>query len=132
MHFGSAHTGGDTVVYFPNLRVVAVGDRYTPDAPEVDFAGGGSLMHWGPVLAEVLKLDFGVVAPSAGPTVTRADREAFKTRMDTSVARASAPVRSGVAKDPLMGKLKTDDLGWRFRLTPDPLDRLYAEWSQAK
>src|SRR5262245_62714911 len=28
-HFGNARTGGDTVVYFPNLRVVAVGDLFT-------------------------------------------------------------------------------------------------------
>src|SRR5262249_3385383 len=39
MHFGNARTDGDTVVYFPNLKVVAVGDLFTPDT---DFSEGGS------------------------------------------------------------------------------------------
>jgi glyoxylase-like metal-dependent hydrolase (beta-lactamase superfamily II) len=45
LHFGNAHTNGDTVVYFPNLRVVAVGDLFAP-APDPDFAAGGSLVGW--------------------------------------------------------------------------------------
>src|SRR5262245_13145513 len=53
-HFGSAHTGGDTVVYFPNLKVVAVGDLFTPGSPEPDFVGGGSLVNWGSVLSQIL------------------------------------------------------------------------------
>ena len=132
MHFGDAHTNGDTVVYFTNLKVVAVGDLYTPGTPEPDYSAGGSLVGWGPVLAQILKLDFDVVVPSTGPMVTRADLEAFKTRIDTLVSRASGLVKSGVTKDQLMAQLKTDDLGWRFSFTGDQLDRFYAELSQAK
>jgi cyclase len=132
MHFGNAHTDGDTVVCFTNLKVVAVGDLFTPDTPDADFSGGGSLLNWGPVLAQVLKLDFDVVVPSTGPTVTRADLEAFKVKSDTLAARAIALVRQGVAKDQLMAQLKTDDLGWRFSFTGDQLDRFYAELSQAR
>src|SRR5262245_36630275 len=76
MHFGNAHTSGDTVVYFPKLKVVAVGDLFTPNTPDPDYSGGGSLVNWGPVLAQILKLDFDVVVPSTGPMVTRADLEA--------------------------------------------------------
>ena len=132
MHFGNAHTDGDTVVYFTNLKVVAVGDLFTPDTPEPDYSAGGSLVDWGPVLAQILKLDFDVVVPSTGPMVTRADLEAFKTRIDTLVSRATGLVKSGVTKDQLMARLKTDDLGWRFGFTGDQLDRFYAELSQAK
>src|SRR5215470_17653843 len=107
MHFGAAHTSGDTVVYFPDLKVVAVGDLFTPDTPDPDFSGGGSLVGWGPVLARILKLDFDVVAPSAGPLVTRADLEAFKTKIDTLVSRATGLVKKGVPKERLMAQLKT-------------------------
>jgi cyclase len=130
MHFGNAHTDGDTVVYFTNLKVVAVGDLFTPDTPEPDFSAGGSLVGWGAVLAQVLKLDFDVVVPSTGPIVTRADLEAFRTKIDTLVSRARALVKNGVAKDQLMAQLKTDDLGWRFGLTGDQLDGFYSELSQ--
>jgi hypothetical protein len=72
------------------------------------------------------------VVPSTGPMVSRADLEAFKTRIDTLLSRASALVRQGVAKDQLMTQLKTDDLGWRFSFTSEQLDRFYAELLQAR
>jgi cyclase len=132
MHFGNAHTDGDTVVYFTNLKVVAVGDLFAPGRPEPDYSAGGSLVGWGPVLAQILKLDFDVAVPSTGPMVTRADLEAFKTKIDTLVSRATALVKQGVTKDQLRVQLKTDDLGWRFNFTDEQLDRFYAELSQTK
>jgi len=131
-HFGNAHSNSDTVVYFPDLKVIAVGDLFTPDTPAADFAEGGSLVNWGPVLAEVLKLNFGVVVPSGGPIVARADLEAFKTKIDTLVSRATELVKKGVPKNELMAKLKMDDLGWRLSFTDDQLDRFYAELSRTK
>lgn len=132
MHFGNARTNGDSVVYFPNLKVVAVGDLFSPDAPEPDYSNGGSLVNWGAVLAQVLKLDFDVVVPSTGPLVSRADLEAFKTKIDTLVSRAVALVKDGVPQDEIMVQLKTDDLGWRYAFTGEQLDRFYADVSRAK
>jgi hypothetical protein len=100
--------------------------------PAPDFAAGGSLVGWGPVLAQILKLDFDVVVPATGPVVTRADLEAFKTRIDTMVSRATGLVRQGVPKNQLMAQLKTDDPGWQLDLTGEQLDIFYAELSQAK
>ncbi len=131
LHFGNAHSNGDTVVYFPSLKVVAVGDLFGA-SPNPDFSAGGSLVGWGPVLGRVLELDFDVVVPGTGPTVTRADLEAFKTKIETLVSRATRLVRNGVPKDQLMAQLKTDDLGWQLNFTADQLDRLYAELSGTK
>ncbi len=131
-HFGNAHTNGDTVVYFPNLKVVAVGELFTPNTPAPDFAGGGSLVNWGPVLAQILKLDFDVAVPSHGPMINRADLEEFKTKMDTLISRAMGLVKQGVPKEQLLSQLKTDDLGWQFGFNGEQLDRFYAELSQAK
>ena len=131
MHFGNAHTNGDTVVYFPNLKVVAIGDLFGA-IPNPDFSAGGSLLGWGPVLAEVLKLDFDVAVPGAGPPVTKADVVAFKNKIDSLISRATSLVEKGVAKDQLMARLKTDDLGWRFSFTPNQLDAFYAELSRRK
>ena len=131
MHFGKARTNGDTVVYFPNLKVVAVGDLLAP-TPDPDYSAGGSLVGWGPALAQVLKLDFDGVVPSKGQPVTRAGLEAFKTKVDTLVARATELVKQGVPKDQLMAKLKTDDLGWRLSFTPDQVDGFYDELFENK
>jgi glyoxylase-like metal-dependent hydrolase (beta-lactamase superfamily II) len=131
-HFGRARTDGDTVVYFPHQKVVAVGDLFTRGMPEPDFAAGGSLTNWGQVLSRVLELDFDVVVPSTGPMVTRADLDAFKKRIDALSSSATPLVRKGVAKDQLMAQLKAGDPGWDVSLTGDALDRFYAELSEAK
>ena len=89
-------------------------------------------MGWGPVLEQVLKLDFDAVVPSRGPVVPRAALEAFKTKIDTLILRATELMKEGVAKDQLMAKLKTDDLGWQFNFTGDRLERFYAELSRLK
>ena len=67
--------------------LVAVGDLVAA-TPDPDYAAGGSLVGWGPVLADVLKLDFDVVVPGSGPPMSRADLVAFKTKIDTLVTRA--------------------------------------------
>jgi cyclase len=131
-HYGRAHTGGDSVVYFPDLKVVAVSDVIAPNAPGADFPGGGSLVEWGPVLGNVLKLDWDVCIPGTGDAVSRADVEAYKTKVDTLVSRAKALVKSGTPKDQLMAQLKIDDLGWRLNLTGDRLDMFYDELSKSK
>jgi glyoxylase-like metal-dependent hydrolase (beta-lactamase superfamily II) len=131
MHFGNAHTGGDTVVYFPYLKVVAVGDLYSP-TPEPDFSRGGSLTGWGPVLGEILKLDFDIVVPGNGPVISRAELERFKARIDTLVTRAAGLVQTGVAKDRLLSELNTAQQEWQFDLTPECLSAFYDELARAK
>jgi glyoxylase-like metal-dependent hydrolase (beta-lactamase superfamily II) len=131
MHFGNAYTNGDTVVYFPLLKVVAVGALFA-STPIPDYSTGGSLVGWGPVVDKVLKLDFDVVVPGAGPPLIRADLEAFKTKIDTLVSRATGLVKRGVPKDQLMAQLKTDDLGFQLTFTGDQLDHFFAELSSTK
>jgi cyclase len=132
MHFGNACTSGDTVVYFPNLKVVAVGDLFAGGTPNPDFRGGGSLVGWAPVLAAILKLDFDVAVPSTGPIITRDDLVAFKTKMETLLFRARALVNKGVPKDQLLSQLNPEDFGWQFSFSPDDIDRFYAELSSSK
>ena len=56
--YGRGHTGDDTMVYFPDLKVVMVSDQITDGTPIVDFANGGSAVEWTQILDGVLKLDF--------------------------------------------------------------------------
>ena len=126
LHFGNAYRNSDTVVYFLNLKVVIIGDLFA-GKPAPDFEAGGSLVGWGPALAQVLKLDFDVAIPSQGAPISRADLQAFKDKIDTMVARASGLLKEGVPKGQLMAHLKTDDLGWHLSFTGNQLDSLYAD-----
>jgi cyclase len=131
LHFGNAHTNGDTVVYFPNLKAVAVGDLFGV-MPDPDYAAGGSLVEWGPVLDQILQLEFDTVIPGSGPVVGRAELESFRVKLGTLIFRATDLVKKGVQKDQLMARLKTDDLGWRLSYTGNQLDHFYAELTAAK
>jgi cyclase len=131
-HFGRAHTSGDTVVYFPDLKVVSVSDVVTTGktGPLIDYAGGGSATDWSNVLAGILALDFDAAIPGNGDVLTKADVQAYKTKYDTFLARAKELVRQGVPQDQLMAKIKTDDLGWTPRVPK--VDAFYAELSESK
>ena len=131
-HFGRAHTSGDTVVYFPDLKVVAVSDVVTTGKTGalIDYAGGGSATDWTNVLAGILKLDFDAAIPGNGDVLTKADVQAYKTKFDTVIARAKELVRMGVPQDQLLMQIKTDDIGWAPRVPK--VDAFYAELSEAK
>ena len=131
-HFGRAHTSGDTVVYFPDLKVVAVSDVVTTGktGPLIDYAGGGSATDWTNVLAGILALDFDAAIPGNGDVLTKADVQAYKTKFDTVMARARDLVRMGVPQDQLLMQIKTDDIGWTPRVPK--VDAFYAELSETK
>jgi glyoxylase-like metal-dependent hydrolase (beta-lactamase superfamily II) len=112
--FGRGHSGGDTIVYFPDSKVVMVSDQMTDNAPIVDFANGGSAVGWAPILDGVLKLDFEMAIPGRGEPKTRVDVEAYRAKFATVVTRASEAIKAGATRDQLATQVKTDDLGWQF------------------
>jgi glyoxylase-like metal-dependent hydrolase (beta-lactamase superfamily II) len=112
--YGPGHTGDDTMVYFPDLKVVMVSDQMTDTNPIVDFANGGSAVDWNKSLDGVLKLDFDMAIPGRGEPKTRAEVEAFRTKFATLLSRASDAIKAGATKETLAMQVKTDDLGWTF------------------
>lgn len=132
LHPGRAHTGGDSIVYYPDLKVVLTSDAVTAGGgpgPLVDYAGGGSALDWIRVLDAMLALDFDVAIPGAGAPLTRAQVQTFRTQFATMVDRARELVRKGVPQDQFLAQLETDDIGWAPRIPQ--IDALYAELSAA-
>jgi len=131
MHFGNAYTNGDTVVYFPNLKVVSVGKLFT-SSPVPDYSAGGSLVGWGPVLDEVLKLDFDTAVPANGQPITKAELQAYKDKIDSLVANAKALVQKGVPKQKILAMLNNQTPGLQINLGPEQLDHFYSEVSASQ
>lgn len=111
-NFGPTHTGGDTIVYFPDLKVIHGGDMLVSAAPNCDYPMGGSVTSWVKAVDEVLKLDFDTVIPGHGNPMTKADVVAYAQKWKTFVQRASDELKKGTAKDALVAAIKVDDLGW--------------------
>jgi glyoxylase-like metal-dependent hydrolase (beta-lactamase superfamily II) len=112
--YARGHTGDDTMVYFPDAKVVMVSDQMTDATPVVDFANGGSAREWVLVLDGVLKLDFEMAIPGRGEPKSRAEVEAYRAKFATLVSRASEAVKAGATRDTLAMQVKTEDLGWQF------------------
>ena len=106
--YGRGHTGDDTMIYFPDLKVVMVSDQITDATPIVDFANGGSAVEWTRILDGVLKLDFDMAIPGRGEPKTRADVEAYRNKFASLMSRASAAIKAGATRDTLAAQVKTD------------------------
>jgi glyoxylase-like metal-dependent hydrolase (beta-lactamase superfamily II) len=126
--FGRGHTGGDTMVYFPDAKVVMVSDQITDATPIVDFANGGSAVGWTQSLDGVLMLDFELAVPGRGEPKTRAEVQAFRDRFASLVSRAREAVKAGATRESIAAQVKTDDLGWQFN--PQFWGQLYDELSR--
>ena len=126
--YGRGHTGDDTMVYFPDLKVVMVSDQMSDTTPIVDFANGGSAVEFTRSLDGVLKLDFDTAIPGRGEPKTRADVQAFRDKWASLVTRASDAIKAGATKETLAMQVKTDDLGWM--LNPAFFGSLYDELSK--
>jgi glyoxylase-like metal-dependent hydrolase (beta-lactamase superfamily II) len=123
--FGPGHSGGDTMAYFPDAKVVMVSDHITEATPIVDFANGGSAVAWTRALDGVLKLDFEMAIPGRGEPKTRLEVQAFRDRFASLVSRAGEAVKAGATREQLATQVKTDDLGWQ--LNPQFFGQLYDE-----
>ncbi len=87
-HVGRGRTGVDSVAFFRDLRVVAVGDLYTHGTPEPDCASGGSYAGWAAAISHLLYFDFDIAVPSQGPPVDKAQLRELRTRLQALAAQA--------------------------------------------
>jgi glyoxylase-like metal-dependent hydrolase (beta-lactamase superfamily II) len=116
-YFGRAHTNGDTVIYFPDLRVIHTGDLITEGMPVMDYRNGASAVEWVKVLDEILKLDFDVVIPGHGRLLTKEHVRSDRQKLMTMNQRMLELVRNNVPKENVFGQLKLDDLGWNHTVS---------------
>lgn len=134
-HYDPAHTGADTVVYFPTLKAVALGDLVVggTSTPSYDAPFGGSLKGLQRTLAQILTLDFDVAVPGHGPQpMTKAEVRAYKARIDGLVTKATRLVSANTPKDAFIAEMNKDvGTGWtlagQFWAPPARVDALYEE-----
>ena len=108
-HFANAHTGGDGVVYFPDVRVIALGDEFVAQPPNADYPMGGSVLTWPKALGDALKLDWDTAIPGHGnDPLTRADVMAFQKKMDLIAKKAIELRKKGVAKEQIRAQIQAE------------------------
>ena len=113
MHFGSGHTNGDSVVYFPHLGTIHMGDLFVGGAPFIDYSNGGSALEWDETLNAVLQLEFSTVIPGHGPVSTREDLIEWKEKFESYRERIGDLARAGKTPEEIQAEADLSDLeGW--------------------
>jgi glyoxylase-like metal-dependent hydrolase (beta-lactamase superfamily II) len=84
LYYGPAHTFGDTLVYFPQSKVLFAGDvAFFYSTP---LAAGGKIGSWLNVIHRIKDLDVDLIVPGHGPTggarELEDEREYFEFAMD--------------------------------------------------
>ena len=111
-HFGTGHTNGDSVVYFPDLDTIHGGDLLHGTAPFIDYANGGSSRGWVGTLNGMLTLDFDTAIPGHGAVMDRRDILGFRNQMEAVRQRMTDLIRSGTTREQAPENIQTPELGW--------------------
>lgn len=102
IHIASAHTDGDTTVYFPDANVLATGDIITFGRyPNIDYLYGGSIDGMINGVDAVLRLttDDTKIVPGHGPLGTRAMIVAYREMLTMVRARVQSLIAAGRTED---------------------------------
>jgi glyoxylase-like metal-dependent hydrolase (beta-lactamase superfamily II) len=108
-HFANAHTSGDTVVHFADLKVIAFGDEFVAQPPNSDYPNGGSVLTFPKALSEALKLDWDVAIPGHGnDPMTRADVQAYQKKWAAIASKSLELRKKGVAKEQIRQQIQAE------------------------
>ena len=108
------HTRGDTVVYLPAARIVAVGDLVTtPDTiPQiVNYGDGGNWTDMGKTLDAIAAMDFDFMVGGHGPVLTKAQFLEHRAKVGRIRERARALVKEGRTQEEITQTL-VKELNW--------------------
>jgi cyclase len=132
IHFPNGHTDGDSVIFFPQSKVVHMGDDFFNGGmfPFIDLDSGGSVQGMiaggEKVLAEVP--DDVKIIPGHGPLGTKEDLRKFITMLKETSAAVQAGIKQGKTLEQLKQEkvlAKWDSFGQSFIKTDMFTEILY-------
>ena len=117
VHVPSAHTDGDSIIYFKKANVVHAGDIFFNGFyPFIDAANGGSLRGTIAAVDAMLAAtdSKSKIIPGHGPLADKAQLQAYRDMLSIAYAR--------------LLKLKNDGVSVEDAVIQDPLSDLEAQW----
>jgi glyoxylase-like metal-dependent hydrolase (beta-lactamase superfamily II) len=112
-HIASAHTDGDTYVWFKTANVLSTGDTFTNGRyPNIDFANGGNIKGMIAAADAYLKLTNAKsrIVPGHGPIADKAALAEYRTMLVTARDRMAKLVKDGKSEDDVVAAKPFADL----------------------
>ena len=131
-YFGAGHTGGDTWVVYPAIRVLQAGDMFAwKDAPVLDRNNGGSGVEFPKTIAKALATikDFDTVVPGHSPVMTPKDLQEYQRFTADFLSAIEAAKKSGksAADAATSLNLSAKYPDYKFDRARAAVDAIYAE-----
>ena len=116
LHFGPAHTTGDTAVFLQRANVVHMGDVFNAGYPFIDAGNGGDLDGVITFVTQVLeKLNAETkVLPGHGPVLGFADMQSYLQMLETVRNRVSGMIDSGMSLEQVLAAKPTEDFDEKY------------------
>jgi glyoxylase-like metal-dependent hydrolase (beta-lactamase superfamily II) len=128
MHFGPAHTTGDTAVIFRGHKVVHMGDVFiNAGYPFIDADNGGSLsgiIEFCTKVLEQIDADY-MVVPGHGPVTNQAALAEYVAMLTTIRDRLNALIASGATLKQVAAAMPTSDWDERKGDPANFIDRAF-------
>jgi cyclase len=119
-HIPSAHTDGDTYVWFKTANVLSTGDTFTNGRyPNIDFANGGNIKGMIAATDAYLKLTNAKsrIVPGHGPIADKAALAEYRTMLVTARDRMAILVKADKSEDDVVAAKPFADLDKKWAPT---------------
>ena len=132
MHFGPAHTTGDTAVFFRDSNVVHMGDVFNAGYPFIDAGNGGDLEGMILFCRKVLKQlnDDSIIVPGHGPVLGYSDMAEYIAMLETVRDRINAMIDDGMSLEQVIAASPTAEFDDKYGSPGRLIDRAYMSLSR--
>jgi len=133
LHFGPAHTSGDTVVLFPQDKVAFVGDLvFLGRDPLIHQKKGGSSFGLVKTLREILKLEADIFISGHNDPLGKPQVESLLKSIQDRQAQVQAMIAEGKTLDDVKKAFNIAEPAAGGRRWPSLVEIIYLELSQKK
>jgi len=132
VHFGPAHTTGDTAVYFRNSNVVHLGDVFNASYPFIDAGNGGDIagmINFCENVLAMINVETTVV-PGHGPVLGYTDLAAYILMLETVRQRIDVMIDQGKSLEEVIAAKPTAEFDEKFGQPANFINRAYTSLSR--
>jgi cyclase len=134
LYLGCGHTNGDVLVYFPQEKVIHMGDLFFQNMiPYIDYDAGSSTENWIKILQKVMEMDVEQAIPGHGEITAKNGLSAQIQYLKDLRAEVEKYIKQGATLEEIKEKFslpKYEKMGLYNELIPVDIEAVYREMTE--